>query len=187
MPWARPSNKRLQPTASRTRGGDPSTLSQSQRQLILVASEDKYRQLTSGLDTKKLAGGLALGSIVLPFIGSYVALAALATSLSSAGKEIRNRIIDEVKQAIARGEIPIPHVSPEEAMLLYRFDVGHPVDGSAYVLNPCRDNHYLVPALANERLVQEKLKAFIELNAGLGAKKIDVLSASMEIKGRKGV
>ena len=73
----------------------------------------------------------------------------------------------------ANGEVPIPHLPEEEATSRFSFDIGQPLDGCAYVLNPCLENHYLQPALANERLVQEKLAAFIGINADLGAKRLE--------------
>jgi hypothetical protein len=87
---------------------------------------------------------------------------------------------EQTRQYFAQGEVPIPHLPQEDAARRFSFDVGHPTDGSAYLLNPCVENHYLLPSLANERLLQEKLAAFIDINAGLGAKRLEILSASVE-------
>lgn len=68
----------------------------------------------------------------------------------------------------------LSHLTPADARQRFKFDHGHPVDGMAYVLNPCVADHYLVPALANERMAQEKLAAFAHIAACLGAKKIEL-------------
>ena len=45
--------------------------------------------------------------------------------------------------------------------------MGHPQDGTAYIPNPAASDHYLLPALANERFVQEKVAAFVEIAEGV--------------------
>ncbi len=105
--------------------------------------------------------------------------------LLSKTKKLAQFVGHQTKLYFAKGEIPIPHLNPAEAAKLFRFDVGHPIDGYAYVLNPCLDDHYLLPALANERLAQEKLAAFIDINAGLGAKRLEILSAALKNKTKK--
>jgi hypothetical protein len=67
--------------------------------------------------------------------------------------------------------------SEDEARARFRFDLGHPIDGAVYVKNPAVDDHYLLPAMANERLAQEKLAAFTTIAAHLGAKSIKLVSA----------
>jgi hypothetical protein len=44
----------------------------------------------------------------------------------------------------------------------------------------------LVPALANERLAQEKFAAFLVLTAALGAKKLEIISAEFSNKKQSG-
>jgi hypothetical protein len=77
-------------------------------------------------------------------------------------------------------EIPFPHLPPEDAARRFKFDFGNPQDGTAYLLNPCDTKHYLLPALADERLVQEKAAAFVEISAALGAKKLELVFGSLD-------
>jgi len=180
---------------------DWSAISPERRRLILVASDDKYEALTSAFDPRKL-GKEALWLLV-PYAGILRAAFGTATASSEylfALKEMvaETRTADQESKAkrifrlfqragtqtaeyFATGEVPIPHLPQEEATSRFTFDIGQPLDGCAYVLNPCLENHYLQPALANERLLQEKLAAFIGINADLGAKRLEILSASMEM------
>src|SRR5262245_18157645 len=152
---------------------DWSSISPEGRRLILVASDETYEALTSALDRRKLFREAAWGLV------PTVALARVAFGAATASSEYLsdfNRIISEkhpvesklkgifglmgrareqVEQYCATGAIPIPHLAQEEAAARFSFDFGHPLDGHAYVLNPCIENHYLLPALANERLSQE--------------------------------
>lgn len=82
----------------------------------------------------------------------------------------------------ARSGIPWPHLTPEEAARKYEFDMGHPQDGTAYIQNPSARDHYLLPALANERFVQEKVAAFVEIAEALGAKQLTLKSGSVKTK-----
>lgn len=184
---------------------DWSAISPERRRLILVASDDTYAALTSALDARKL-GKEALWLLV-PHAGLLRAAFGAATASAeylSALKEmvaekrradqesplkrvfrLAKRAGEQVKQYFAIGDVPIPHLPQEEATTRFNFDIGHPLDGCAYLLNPCVENHYLQPAQANERLSQEKLAAFIGINADLGAKRLEVLSASMETNAKR--
>jgi len=73
-----------------------------------------------------------------------------------------------------------PYLSPEEAKEHFRFDFGHPLENVLYILNPCFDDQYLLPATAGERFMQEKMGAFIQIAAQLGAKKITLLSGQLD-------
>ena len=79
-------------------------------------------------------------------------------------------------------QIQWPHLTPEEAARKYQFDMGHPQDGTAYIQNPSVGDHYLLPALANERFVQEKVAAFVEIAEALGAKQLTLKSGSVKTK-----
>ena len=60
--------------------------------------------------------------------------------------------------------------------------MGHPQDGTAYIPNPAASDHYLLPALANERFVQEKVAAFVEIAEALCAKQLTLKSGSVKTK-----
>lgn len=177
---------------------DWSTISTERRRLILVASDEKYKELTAAIDRRKLWA-------LVPYV-AVLRVAFGAATASSQYLSAQNRIVvekrtaeskvrsvfgllgragEQIAQYYATGAIPIPHLPEEEAAARFSFDVGHPLDGYVYVLNPCIENHYLLPALANERLSQEKLAAFIDINAGLGAKRLEVMSASVEVRGKR--
>ena len=60
------------------------------------------------------------------------------------------------------------------------------MDNTLYIHNPCLPGHYTVAAVANERFIQEKIAAFTDIAASLGAKRIGLLSASVREKGGGG-
>ena len=80
--------------------------------------------------------------------------------------------------------LPWPQFTPGVAAQRFSFDMGHPQDGTAYIQNPANPTHYLLPALANERFVQEKVAAFVEIAEALGAKHLTLKSGS--VNGREG-
>lgn len=84
-----------------------------------------------------------------------------------------------------RDVIDIPRLERTAACRAYRFDIGHPVDGQAYVRHPCRPGHYLVPAQANERMAQEKVAAFTQIAAALGARTVELISAESSQRQRE--
>lgn len=146
----------------------------AERGLILVASEEKYKELTSQVDWKRLSWLLLLplGGVFTPLVASSLsgpALASLGVTKATRG----------LKTFFRKGEIPIPHLAPADAASRFKFDHGHPQDGTAYVQHATRTDYYLVPASANERLAQEKVSAFLELASALGAKKLELLSAEI--------
>ena len=74
-------------------------------------------------------------------------------------------------------------VSPAEAEQAFRFDtLTPPQDGSLYVQNPCNINHYILPSEYDVRMAREKVAAFRQLAAQLGAKKLTLVSASLKSK-----
>jgi hypothetical protein len=164
---------------------DLDTLAPEERRLILVASEETYARLRTRIDWLATARSLATrlaslvtpATLIAPFVGDALARSGyLAPTWARASRASR--------APSSLGEIAIPHVSPREAAARFRFDHGMPEDGAAYVLNPVRADHYVRPALINERLAQEKLAAFIRLASSLGAAEVEVESG--EVVGREG-
>lgn len=165
-------------------------LSPEERRIILVASDAKYQALVSALDKSKLFALLPLlllgnfGFLGAGAAGLYLTRALGATArglLRSPSKEAGSSDLKGlVGRALSRGEIVLPHLPPEEAARRFRFDFGDPEDGAAYLSNPVARDHYLRPAMANERLAQEKMTAFVRLAAALGAKRIVLVSADTE-------
>jgi hypothetical protein len=154
------------------------------RRMILVSSDRKYRELISQVDWVKV---MKLGPPILavPWLSVAAVLGApLAGSLyltstwralaalNSSGAPNQSWL----ERLTTKGEIPLPHLDPTEATRRFKFDLGEPKDGSAYVLNPCVADHYVLPAIANERLAQEKIAAFTQIAATLGAKRVAVVS-----------
>ncbi len=164
-------------------------LAPEERRLILVASDEKYRSLVSELDKRKLLG---LAPLLLAggmgFLGASAASLFLSKTLGATYKGLLRGNPDGsptdakslVVRALSKGEIFLPHVSPAEANRRFRFDLGDPEDGAAYLANPISRDHYLRPAIANERIAQEKVSAFVRLAAELGAKRIVLVSADSE-------
>ncbi len=149
------------------------------RPLILVASSDEYRQLTSRLNSAKT---LALLS-VLPTSLTPTSLTPFAPLLESSFIEpalahCGVSDLHELCSCLRRAQVPIPRLSPAQASARFSFANGHPQDGMAYLRDPTRTNRYLVPALANERLAQEKVAAFHDLASALGAQKLTLLSGA---------
>jgi len=152
-----------------------------QRGVLLVASEKKYAELINEIDWKKIIWAILLPTTpwsLLPMLSSSVVLESL-TALGVSDKK-------SLRDLLKKGEIPIPHISPSEAVDRFSFDHGHPNDGTAYILHATNPYHYLLPSLANERLAQEKVAAFTRLVSSLGGKKMELISAEMLEKGAKG-
>jgi hypothetical protein len=174
-------------------------LAPEERRLLLVASDERYAGLVRKGAQERL---LALGKRFLPFaafspaaaIGAASAVwvvrrlrerAALRESAESAPRVVDADEAVAPEALVARGEIPIPHLAPAEAARRFRFDHDLPHDGALYVLDPVavsRDR-YLRPALANERLAQEKVAAFVSIASALGARRIEILSARVDAVG----
>lgn len=131
-----------------------------ERPVILVASDNKYEALKEEIPWGRIIKLIPL--FLLPY--------SFLLPLLSMGQ-------DKLKELLKRGEIPLPHISPKEAVDRFNFDHGHPVDGGAYLSHPVLDDHYLVPSVANERLAQEKVAAFTDLTAALGAKTVKLITA----------
>lgn len=175
---------------------DFDSLGSDERHIILVASDAKYAELKKEIDWKKV-----LFFLISPITVAEVALcmklvesmfgekAAKSTYLSTTwtGMAARSQAKDSPLAALfTKGEIPIPHLALPEARERFKFDVAHPQDGTVYLLNPCRDDQYLLAAQANERLAQEKLAAFMQLASALGAKRLELKSGEVEETSAKG-
>ncbi|MBK8259090.1 MAG: hypothetical protein IPK82_41340 [Polyangiaceae bacterium] len=172
-------------------------LAPEERRILLVASDDKYRDLVTQVDTKRLLGFLPLalaGGIGL--VGAGAATLFLSQALGATYQGVlKGPKGDEpadlkgiVTRVITKGEIVLPHLSPQEAVTRFNFDPGDLEDGAAYLASPFNRDHYLRPAVANERLAQEKMRAFVKLAASLGAKTIVLASVDSDEKkgGAKG-
>jgi hypothetical protein len=165
-------------------------LSAEERRLVLVASDERYAALVRRGVQERL---LALGKRFLPLAAFSPATALGVAGVTLVVRRLRERrpeqpdatsgdVVLAPDALAARGEIPIPHLSPAEAARRFRFDHGLPHDGALYVLDPvvaARDR-YLRAAVANERLAQEKVAAFVSIASSLGARRIEVVSASAE-------
>lgn len=152
---------------------DLDSLAPEERRIILVANDETYRRLTEKIDwaavAKMLAVRLVPGLSLVPLISTLIGdrLARNGYLLPTWTRTLST--------PLRSGELPLPHLGPSEAARRFRFD--HlPHDGAAYVLNPVRADHYVAPALINERLAQEKLRAFLRLCASLGAEEVMVTS-----------
>jgi len=168
---------------------DFDALASEERRLILVASDDRYRALVAQIDFKKLltiASPLLVGGVLG---GAVAASAYLARTFGAVSRSLGPPAKDErplLERLVTKGEIPIPHLPPGDAARRFKFDLGDPEDGTAYVLHPCLPDRYLRPALANERLAQEKVAAFMQIASSLGAKRIEVVSADSLERGGGG-
>ncbi len=155
---------------------DFNILSPDERRIIIVATDEKYKELCNSIDYKKLLWLLLLpfggwgGTVLNPLFASSF-LHSTISAAASTKKEFRN--------FFRRGEIPFPHLSPSEAIDRFSFDHGHLQNGMAYIVKATNPDYYLVPALVNERLAQDKVTAFLELSSALGAKQLELLSAEL--------
>src|SRR5437867_2836711 len=112
----------------------------AERGIVLVASPAKYRELISATDWTKVT--MLVGPIVgprLPPWGKTVITAGRAHVGAKKGGDLACG-----EKMISRGEIPHPHLSPVEAARRYRFDLGGPEDGTLYVMNRARADHYIL-------------------------------------------
>lgn len=163
---------------------DLDALAPEERRILLVASDDTYRRLTERIDwaaVGKLAAFRLLSSAVpvltlLPLISATV-----GEKLARTGYLVPTWT-RTLATPLRTGELPLPHLAPAEAARRFRFD-HMPHDGAAYVLNPVRADHYVTPALINERLAQEKLRAFLHLCGALGAEDVTVTSGEVLDRG----
>lgn len=157
------------------------------RRTILVASDEKYSEMVSKIKFRQLLLAslwpvvLALG--IIPGPGTILAITSIALrSMLASGLSMLSG--QQALIAILKAkEIPVPHLPPKEAAKRFKFDQGHPQDGFGYLLDPIVDDHYLLPALANERLAQDKVAAFYELVSALGAKKLELSSGELNKHG----
>ncbi len=145
-----------------------------ERRIILVASDEKYQEIIAQIDWVKIVKLLLLGApIASSFFGPAVARSLyLAATFQATLPQERSFF----ERMTTKGEVPFPHLSPREAVERFGFDHGHPADGEAYILNECVPNYYVAPALYNERMAQEKLAAFVQIVAALGAKRVELVS-----------
>ena len=155
------------------------------RTFVLVASDEKYTEIVRSINFRRLLTGLwwpiTLLGVLIPGPGWVLAIASTAAkgSLMAAGATLATGT-SIMKMCLQQKEIPYPHLGPSEATQRFRFDHGHPHDGTAYVLDPTMSDHYLLPSVADERLAQEKVAAFHDLVTALGAKKLELFSGEID-------
>lgn len=173
---------------------DFDSLGSDERRIILVASDAKYAELKGEIDWKKvllfllspIPTGLPVYIKLIESMFGDNAVKSAYLSTTWAGLSARTEAKDSPFASLFRkGEIPIPHLALAEARERFKFDVAHPQDGTVYLLNPCRDDQYLLAAQANERLAQEKLAAFMQIASALGAKRLELKSGEVEETGAK--
>jgi hypothetical protein len=164
---------------------DLDALQPEERRILLVASPQKYDELVARLDAKKLVALAALPVLgpLLGIFGSALRMSAyLAGTWTAVGRLARRQGEDDrsfLQRLVTKGPVLIPHIDPSEARKRFRFEMGGPEDGAAYVLSPTAPDYYMLPAVANERLAQEKLAAFVQIAAALGARRIAIASAEV--------
>jgi hypothetical protein len=166
-------------------------LAAEERRIILVASDAKYAEIVNRIDWRPVALAVGAPFAVLytagfgaPILFSLLFGHTLAASAYFGGtvlamdrlRKAKNKERPFLHRVFSKGEIPLPHLAPSDAQSRFRFDLGGPENGAVYIANPCLPGHYLLPALVNERLAQEKLAAFIQIASALGAKKVDLIS-----------
>ena len=160
---------------------DLDVLAPEERRILLVATDETYRRLTERIDwaaVGKLAAFRLLSTAVpvltlLPLISATV-----GDKLARTGY-LMPTWTRTLATPLRTGELPMPHVAPAEAARRFQFDHAMPHDGAAYVLNPVRADHYVRASLINERLAQEKLRAFLHLCGALGAEEVMVTSGEV--------
>lgn len=164
-------------------------LALDERRIIVVASDAKYQEIINQPDWTRvlmLAGGplalmLAGGPLALAvsvFGNAATTSAYVATTFAAMNQVARRKaqVRPLLRRIFTKGEIPLPHLAPADAAARFHFDLGGPEDGAIYIATPCLVDHYLPPAVVNERLAQEKLSAFVQIASALGARRIDVKS-----------
>lgn len=143
-----------------------SNLPPESRRLLVVASEEKLRQLAMDNGARELLAGSALTNF-WRFL------------TRTAGKKELMPPLEFFLDGV-----PSARASPEEAQRAFRFDVAHyPEDGTVYVQHPCFTDYYLQPADFHARVAKEKVAAFKQLAAALGAKKLTLTAATSLEKG----
>lgn len=156
-----------------------------ERRLLLVATDQTFQDdVTSANVLRSLAD---IGKVISPLgtvgVGGAVALteafARLVKSIAT-GSAKREEVMWEFIRA---GEQPMLRVAPDEAQRRYNFGVGHyPADGTIYVQHPCMTDRYIIPSEFNVVLAKEKIAAFKQLVAALGAKLVTLESADLVAK-----
>ena len=99
----------------------------------------------------------------------------LARILFTSGSEEKQK----AASATTVESLPVVQVQISDARSLYRFDMGHPMENTLYIHNPCLPGHYILAAVASERFTQEKIAAFTDIAASLGAKTISLISGAI--------
>lgn len=144
-----------------------------ERHIILVADDAKYKELCNRPDFWKVVNFVLNPSNAIAdasFSSTYLSSTLNTYGVFGAG---------DLKRLFKVGKIPIPHLTQAESVQRFSFDHQHPQNGMVYLMNATRDSHYLVPAIANERLAQDKVAAFYEIAGTLGTKKLELVSGNV--------
>lgn len=158
---------------------DPNSIRAEERRILLVASEPKFKEIRQRLLLRSLVNFNPLTSEYWNPLEKLRRAWRVSTASLRALQERGPNFRDAFWKILTEGELPAIHLSPEAAQRAFRFDVGHyPVDGTVYSQHPCFPNHYLLPAEFQVRVAREKVAAFKQLAAALGAKRMTLLTAS---------
>jgi len=162
---------------------DAVTADPKDRRMMLVASDDKLKSIVSrvlGQSYLNLVVGWPLRAVLQPGMGF------LADRLLQ--EDPPHGPLTQLAVSCVRRELPYPRISLRQANHPpFKFDVGHvPEDGALYVQHPCFQDRYVPPALVNDLLAREKLGAFRQIAASLGAKEIRIISGAVRSRDWRG-
>jgi len=158
---------------------NPNSIPAEERRILLVASMPKLKEIQQRLLLRSIVNISPLDwenrNPLKVFRRAWKVSSASWKALREGGPNAW----DTFWKIIIEEELPAIHLSPEVAQRAFRFDVGHyPVDGTVYSQHPCFPDYYLLPAEFQVRVAREKVAAFKQLAAALGAKRMTLLTAS---------
>lgn len=143
---------------------DPKKYSSEGPQTLLVATDDKYKELVGRLNQKRFYRS------VLNYVGwvsPFNFIIKPIILLSNISSEY------DILSYLDQDEIPIPHIDPIEAKSLgYSFRNGAAINGSIYIRHIVEPMSYILPAEYNSVIAKDKFAAFLDATSVLGAKKV---------------
>lgn len=146
----------------------------SDRQILLIASDNKYEELKRNNQKIPLLGYPSYDVLSTLAVQGFLALE------KNLGEHRFRSQIEKFRRNW--GDLKMLRVEPSEAMKLFTFsDV--PSDGSVFRVNPFNERQYLAPSFYTEHVAREKVGAFIRIASTLGAKQIRLMSATVEKSG----
>jgi hypothetical protein len=141
------------------------------RSILLVASEEKYKELRSRNQRIPLLEYTLYGELATLGLKAFLALEE---------RMGQHRFKSQIEKFRGDwGDLKLLRITPPDAIKFFTFS-NPPMDGSVYRLNPFNPRQYLEPASYTEHIAREKVGAFIRVASTLGAKKICLVSASIE-------